>query len=86
MDAVLSFVEAGIGIAIVPSTVADDRFRITRMTSPPLTRAIQLSRRAGIELSRAAIEMEIEVRKVALERPSRAPPVPRPARSRAEPP
>jgi DNA-binding transcriptional LysR family regulator len=62
MDAVLSLVAAGVGIAIVPSTVVGDRFRVTPLTSPGLTRAIQLSRRDGIELSRAALELERRLR------------------------
>lgn len=63
MDAVLSLVAAGVGIAIVPSTVVGDRFRVTRLTAPGLTRAIQLSRRDGIDLSRAAVELERRLRK-----------------------
>jgi DNA-binding transcriptional LysR family regulator len=62
MDAVLSLVAAGVGIAIVPSTVVGDRFRLTRLTSPGLTRTIQLSRRDGIDLSRAALELEQRLR------------------------
>ncbi|HSY14366.1 MAG TPA: LysR substrate-binding domain-containing protein [Jatrophihabitantaceae bacterium] len=62
MDAVLSLVAAGVGIAIVPSTVVGDRFRVTHLDSPGLTRAVQLSRRGGIELSRAALELERRVR------------------------
>jgi len=59
MDAVLSLVAAGVGIAIVPSTVVDaDRFRVTRLTSPGLTRTVQLTRRDGIDLSRAAFELD----------------------------
>jgi DNA-binding transcriptional LysR family regulator len=62
MDAVLSLVAAGVGIAIVPSTVVGDRFRLTRLTSPGLTRTVQLSRRGGIDLSRAALELEQRLR------------------------
>jgi DNA-binding transcriptional LysR family regulator len=65
MDAVLSLVAAGVGIAVVPSTVVDERFRVTRLSAPGLTRAIQLSRRDGIDLSRAAVEMERRVRSFA---------------------
>lgn len=66
MDAVLSLVAAGVGIAVVPSTVVDDRFRVTRLSAPGLSRAIQLSRREGIDLSRAAVEMEHRVRTFAV--------------------
>jgi DNA-binding transcriptional LysR family regulator len=65
MDAVLSLVAAGVGIAIVPGTVAGDRFRVTELEPPGLTRAVQLSRRDGIELSRAALELEQRVREFA---------------------
>jgi DNA-binding transcriptional LysR family regulator len=58
MDAVLSLVAAGVGLAIVPSTVVDERFRITRLQSPGLNRTIELSRRDGIELSRSAVDLE----------------------------
>jgi DNA-binding transcriptional LysR family regulator len=61
MDAVLSLVAAGVGVAIVPRTVAGERFRVTPLESPGLTRAVQLSRRDGIELSRAALELEQRV-------------------------
>lgn len=65
MDAVLSLVAAGVGIAIVPNTVVGDRFRVTRLAAPGLSRAIQLSRREGIDLSRAAIELEHRLRSYA---------------------
>ncbi len=58
MDAVLSLVAAGVGIAIVPNTVVDDRFRITRLRSPGLNRTIELCRRDAIELSRSALDLE----------------------------
>jgi DNA-binding transcriptional LysR family regulator len=59
MDAVLSLVAAGVGIAIVPETVVgSDRFRVTRLQAPGLTRTVQLTRRAGVDLSRAAGELE----------------------------
>jgi DNA-binding transcriptional LysR family regulator len=58
MDAVLSFVAAGVGVAIVPSTVvAGDRFRVTKLQSPGLSRTVQLTRRSGVDLSRAAAEL-----------------------------
>jgi DNA-binding transcriptional LysR family regulator len=58
MDAVLSLVAAGVGVAIVPETVADSRFRITRLQAPGLSRTVQLTRRAGVDLPRAAAELE----------------------------
>ena len=67
MDAVLSLVAAGVGIAVVPSTVADDRFRITRLQAPGLHRTIELSRRDAIELPRSAVDLEQRI--LALARP-----------------
>jgi len=58
MDAVLSLVAAGAGVAIVPETVADGRFRITRLKAPGLSRTVQLTRRSGVDLPRAAAELE----------------------------
>jgi DNA-binding transcriptional LysR family regulator len=58
MDAVLSLVAAGVGIAVVPSIVVDDRFRVTRLRPPGLDRTIELSRRAAVELPRSAVELE----------------------------
>lgn len=54
MDAVLEFVLAGIGLAVVPSTVAGDRFRVTRFSEPGLSRIVRLAYRRDVELSRAA--------------------------------
>jgi DNA-binding transcriptional LysR family regulator len=70
MDAVLSLVAAGVGIAIVPSTVVGDRFRVTRLASPGLSRVVQLSRREGIDLPRAALELEHLVRTFAARYPA----------------
>jgi DNA-binding transcriptional LysR family regulator len=53
MDAVLEFVNAGIGLAVVPSTVVGDRFRMTRFGAPGLSRAVQLAYRRDLEPSRA---------------------------------
>lgn len=58
MDAVLGFVAAGIGIAVVPETVAGPRFRTTPLAAPGLTRTIQLARRRDVELSPAARAFE----------------------------
>jgi DNA-binding transcriptional LysR family regulator len=53
MDAVLKFVEAGIGLAVVPSTVVGDRFRLTPFSEPGLTRTVRLAYRRDLEPSRA---------------------------------
>ncbi|TDC40200.1 LysR family transcriptional regulator [Micromonospora sp. 15K316] len=65
MDAVLSFVEAGLGIALVPGIVVARRpgVRITRLAPPGVTRTIAVARRrdvvptnAGRELRRILLE------------------------------
>ncbi|WP_206784959.1 LysR family transcriptional regulator [Amycolatopsis sp. MtRt-6] len=54
MDAVLELVRAGVGAAVVPSTVAGDRFRMTRFTPDAgMTRVVQLAHRADVEPTRA---------------------------------
>ena len=54
MDAVLEFVNAGLGLAVVPSTVVAGRFRATAFTAPGLRRTVMLAHRAEIEPPRAA--------------------------------
>jgi DNA-binding transcriptional LysR family regulator len=54
MDAVLEFVRAGLGVAVVPSTVVRDRFRVTSISAPGLRRTVLLARRRGLEPPRAA--------------------------------
>lgn len=54
MDAVLGFVEAGLGIAVVPSTVVGDRFRITPFAAPGLSRTVGLAHRRNADPPRAA--------------------------------
>jgi DNA-binding transcriptional LysR family regulator len=54
MDAVLEFVNAGLGLAVVPSSVVRDRFRATPFTAPGLTRTVHLAHRRDIEPPRAA--------------------------------
>jgi DNA-binding transcriptional LysR family regulator len=54
MDAVLEFVQAGLGVAVVPSTVVRDRFRATPISGPGLHRTVLLARRRGLEPPRAA--------------------------------
>lgn len=54
MDAVLEFVQAGLGLAVVPGMVVRDRFRVTRIGTPSLHRTVLLARRRGLEPPRAA--------------------------------
>ncbi len=54
MDAVLAFVLAGLGLAVVPRTVTGDRFRVTSFAAPGLSRTILLAQRRDIELPHAA--------------------------------
>jgi DNA-binding transcriptional LysR family regulator len=54
MDAVLEFVNAGLGVAVVPSTVVRGRFRVTPFASPGLSRTVMLARRRDLEPPRAA--------------------------------
>jgi DNA-binding transcriptional LysR family regulator len=54
MDAVLEFVNAGLGVAVVPSTVVRNRFRVTPFSAPGLSRAVVLARRRDLEPPRAA--------------------------------
>jgi DNA-binding transcriptional LysR family regulator len=58
MDAVLSFVEAGLGIAVVPSMVLQDRpkLRGVPFTPPVPIRTIALAHRTDVRLTRAAEE------------------------------
>ena len=59
MDAVLRFVEKGLGAAIVPATVLLDRpsLKSRRLIDPSLTRTIAIAHRKDVELSRAASAM-----------------------------
>lgn len=59
MDAVLRFVELGLGVALVPAMVLIDRPGLTsvRLVQPQLTRTISLARRVDVKLTRAATEM-----------------------------
>lgn len=54
MDAVLGFVAAGLGVAVVPSTVVRERFRLTRFAAPGLSRTILLARQRFLDPPRAA--------------------------------
>lgn len=54
MDAVLELVRAGMGAAVVPSTVAGERFRMTRFAADAgMTRIVQLAYRKDVEPTRA---------------------------------
>ncbi|WP_377267345.1 LysR family transcriptional regulator [Peterkaempfera sp. SMS 1(5)a] len=59
MDAVLGFVEAGLGLAVVPSMVADRRglIRVTPFAGAGLQRTIGLAHRRDVEPPRAAREL-----------------------------
>ena len=54
MDAVLGFVAAGLGLAVVPSMVVGNGFRTTRFAAPGLSRTIGLAHRKDVEPPRAA--------------------------------
>jgi DNA-binding transcriptional LysR family regulator len=56
MDAVLRFVEAGLGVAVVPSMVLDGRSGLRRipLTAPGLMRTIALARRRDVDPPGAA--------------------------------
>jgi DNA-binding transcriptional LysR family regulator len=56
MDAVLSFVAAGLGVALVPGVVVNRRFglRATRLAPPGVERTIAVARRAEAPLTHAA--------------------------------
>ena len=60
MDAVLRFVERGLGVAVVPATVLLDRpgLQSRRLIEPSLTRTIALAHRKDVQLSRAAGAMQ----------------------------
>jgi DNA-binding transcriptional LysR family regulator len=56
MDAVLRFVEAGLGVAVVPSMVLPGRSKLrgTRLAGPGLRRTIALAHRTDVPPTRAA--------------------------------
>ncbi|PKW18625.1 LysR family transcriptional regulator [Saccharopolyspora spinosa] len=61
MDAVLEFVNAGMGLAVVPATVVRDRFRGTPIADPGLTRTVYLAQRRGMAQPRAAQALQDEI-------------------------
>src|SRR5699024_170726 len=60
MDAVLRFVERGLGLAIVPAMVLVDRPHLTsvQLVEPDLSRTGSLAKRADVRPTRAASAME----------------------------
>ncbi|WP_405216573.1 LysR substrate-binding domain-containing protein [Agrococcus sp. Ld7] len=60
MDAVLRFVERGIGVAVVPAMVVVDRpgLRSARLVRPSLCRTVNLARRADVQPSAASTAMQ----------------------------
>jgi DNA-binding transcriptional LysR family regulator len=59
MDAVLSFVEAGLGIALVPGIVVSRRpgIRVTRLAPPGVRRTIAVARRRDVVPTHAGREL-----------------------------
>jgi DNA-binding transcriptional LysR family regulator len=74
MDAVLRFVERGIGIAIVPAMVLIDRpgLRSVRLSEPTLTRTISIARTADIRPAAAVEVMQHTIGRTATALASRA--------------
>ncbi|MFI6500577.1 LysR family transcriptional regulator [Nonomuraea typhae] len=69
MDAVLRFVEAGLGVAVVPSMVLDGRPGLsgTPLAPPGLSRTIALAARKDVEPTRAAQAFRATLRTFLLE-------------------
>lgn len=61
MDAVLELVKAGLGLAVVPSTVVGDRFRRTPFAGPGLSRVVRLAYRRDVEQPRAVRALQAAV-------------------------
>ncbi|MFD6416855.1 LysR family transcriptional regulator [Streptomyces sp. NPDC060194] len=67
MDAVLGFVRAGLGLAVVPRMVAErpaSGLRVTRLARPGLSRTIALAHRSDVAPPRAARELRRMLRSV----------------------
>ena len=81
MDAVLRFVERGIGVAVVPATVPVDRptLRSVRLTDPQLERTIVLAHRSDVNSTRAASAMRAVIMRTADDLAARSPETLRPA-------
>ncbi|MGO2683921.1 LysR family transcriptional regulator [Microbacterium sp.] len=75
MDAVLRFVERGLGVAVVPATVPVDRptLRSVRLSDPQLERTIVLAHRADVNPTRAAAAMRTVIVRTADELAARSP-------------
>ncbi|MGW9173619.1 LysR family transcriptional regulator [Streptomyces decoyicus] len=59
MDAVLGFVRAGLGVAVVPSMVAErSGLRVTRFSTPGMHRVVSVAHRGDVSPPRAARELE----------------------------
>ena len=75
MDAVLRFVERGLGVAVVPAMVLLDRpaLRSVRLVDPTLTRTVSLAHRSDVNPTRAASAMRDVIVSTAAELAERAP-------------
>ncbi len=71
MDAVLGFVRAGLGVAVVPSMVAErSGLRVTRFATRGMHRVISVAHRGDVSPPRAARELRrILLTQLGLERP-----------------
>lgn len=85
MDAVLRFVERGIGVAIVPAMVLIDRpgLRSVRLVDPTLTRTISVARSAEVTPTAAASVMERTIARTAADVAARSGETMRLARARS---
>jgi DNA-binding transcriptional LysR family regulator len=67
MDAVLGFVRAGLGVAVVPSMVAErSGLRVTPFAGPGLHRTVSVAHRADVSPPRAARELQRIIRQTAV--------------------
>lgn len=76
MDAVLGFVRAGLGVAVVPSMVAARAgrdLRVTALARPGLRRTIALARRTDVAPPRAARELQRVLLSTQAARPAGSP-------------
>ncbi len=75
MDAVLRFVERGLGVAVVPATVPVDRptLRSMRLADPQLERTIVLAHRSDVNPTRAAAAMRAAITATSADLAARSP-------------
>lgn len=75
MDAVLRFVERGLGVAVVPAMVLLDRpsLRSVRLTDPRLARTVSIAQRADVNPTLAAAAMRRAIVSTAADLAARAP-------------